>query len=287
MKSYEIGDIVIGIDCDIELKEYSFLKKFLKHQNFIKHDFIYKVEVSKPKIPNEAKIIFENSNIKIYDDNGKIYRVYGMDDGFGDYACVQFEKNTSKYLCRIYPGKEKAFNSTKHLLELLVIEDLLLKFNGLIIHSSNICYEDKSILFCAPSGIGKSTQAELWNKILGAKQINGDRALIKKDINGKYQAMGIPFCGSSNICENESHPIRIIVLLKQGTKNSIRKVSNAEAYKRIISEVTVNIWDRKSVLKVSDIVEDIIDSIDIVELTCRPDEDAVILLRDYIELGKL
>lgn len=286
MKSYKIGDILIGINSDIKFNNYDILDKFIYNKNDEEYDALYKIKISNPFIFENEKMIFKNSTMKIYKDGKKTSRVYGMNDLFGDYACVEFEKDSSQYTCNIYKGKEDAFYSTKHLLELLVMEDLFLKNNSIVLHSSNILFKDKSILFTAPSGTGKSTQANLWNETLKAKIINGDRTLIKK-IGNEYFAMGIPFCGSSSICENERHPVGIIVLLKQGNENCIRKISKIEAYKRIISEVTVNIWDKESVLKVSDIVEDVVNNIEIIELTCLPNEDAVILLRDYLKLGKV
>lgn len=285
MKSYKIGDISIAIDSDIKLSDYDILDKFIYSKNDAKYDALYKVKTSNPYIFKDEKMVFKSSNMKVYNDRNKIYRIYGMNDLFGDYACVEFEKDSSQYTCNIYKGKEEAFYSTKHLLELLVMEDLFLKNNSIVLHSANILFENKSILFTAPSGTGKSTQANLWNEVLKAKIINGDRTLIKK-IDNKYFAMGIPFCGSSNICENERHPIGTIVVLRQGNENYIRKLSKIEAYKKIISEVTVNIWDKNSVLKVSDIVEDIINNIEIIELTCLPNVDAVILLRDYLKLNE-
>lgn len=286
MKSYKIGDILIAIDSDMKFNDYDILDKFIYIKNDEEYDALYKVKISNPYVFEDEKMIFKNSKMKVYKDGKKTGRVYGMNDLFGDYACVEFEKDSSQYTCNIYKGKEEAFYSTKHLLELLVMEDLFLKNNSIVLHSSNILFKDKSILFTAPSGTGKSTQANLWNETLKAKIINGDRALIKK-IDNKYFSMGIPFCGSSSICENERYPIGIIVVLKQGNENIIRKISKIEAYKRIISEVTVNIWDKESVLKVSDIVEDIVNNIEIIELTCLPNVDAVILLRDYLELGKI
>ena len=281
MGFYKIGDIFITIDSEIRLNKYNIMEKF-RYNDKMEKVVIYKIRISEPYILDEEKLIYKNGNIKIYDYGEKIFRIYGTNDLFGDYACVEIERDSSEYICNIYKGKEKAFYSTKQLLELLVMEDVFLKNKGIILHSSNVMFENKSVLFTAPSGTGKSTQAGLWNKVLNTKIINGDKTLIKK-IDGKYFAMGIPFCGSSKICENEKYPIRIIVYLKQGNYNNIREISKSEAYKKIISEVTINIWDQEFFNKVSDIVLDLINSVKIIEFTCLPDEDAVKVLKDYIE----
>ena len=42
------------------------------------------------------------------------------------------------------------------------LEHLLATQRAVILHSAYIDYKGKAILFSAPSGTGKSTQAELW-----------------------------------------------------------------------------------------------------------------------------
>ena len=49
------------------------------------------------------------------------------------------------------------------------MKKILLKYNGIILHSSFINFENKAILFSAPSGTGKSTQADLWKKYKNAE----------------------------------------------------------------------------------------------------------------------
>lgn len=60
------------------------------------------------------------------------------------------------------------------------------------------------ILFSGPSGIGKSTHADLWVKHRGARVINGDRTLLQKLGDRPRMSLGWPICGSSEICHNES-----------------------------------------------------------------------------------
>ena len=56
-----------------------------------------------------------------------------------------------------------------------------------------IAFQNKAILFSAPSGTGKSTQADLWQKyVRGVEIINGDRAIIGIEDNG-VKAYGLPF----------------------------------------------------------------------------------------------
>lgn len=54
------------------------------------------------------------------------------------------------------------------------------KNNMIQLHSSLISYQGNGILFLGPSGIGKTTQAELWSKYRDALIINGDIVFVQE-----------------------------------------------------------------------------------------------------------
>lgn len=69
---------------------------------------------------------------------------------------------------------------SRNICDLLGLERLLLSRQGLLLHASFIRWQDRGILFSAPSGTGKSTQADLWVRHRGAEVINGDRAALRR-----------------------------------------------------------------------------------------------------------
>ena len=57
--------------------------------------------------------------------------------------------------------------------------DILAGYGQLVLHSSYVLTQSgAAVLFSGPSGIGKSTQAALWQQYAGADVINGDRTLL-------------------------------------------------------------------------------------------------------------
>ena len=96
-----------------------------------------------------------------------------------------------------------------HISGMLAMELVLIINQGFQLHASVINWKDKGILFSAPSGTGKSTQADLWKKYEGAEVINGDRALIRKE-KGDFTVYGYPYAGTSKIYTNFSAPIKAI-----------------------------------------------------------------------------
>ena len=162
------------------------------------------------------------------------------------------------------------------------IEHLMAQAEGLVFHCSFIEFDGRAILFTAPSETGKSTQAELWRRHRGARIINGDRAAIRWD-GSQLLAEGLPFCGSSEHCENASLPIGAIVYLAQAPRTSIRRMGGYEAFSRIWEGVCVNTWDRSDMERVSDLVQKLATFVPVYYLPCTPDESAVTALEQALE----
>ena len=100
----------------------------------------------------------------------------------------------------------------------------------MILHASFVSTRYGGLLFSGVSGIGKSTQADLWQRYEGAELLNGDRTVLRR-MDGVWTAFGSPYAGSSNCFVNESRPVRAIVLLSQGSACSLRRLSPAAAFR--------------------------------------------------------
>ena len=70
--------------------------------------------------------------------------------------------------------------SARVVLESAGLFDILADAGMLVLHSAYIVTrQGEGILFSGPSGIGKSTQAALWQRYGAAQTVNGDRALVR------------------------------------------------------------------------------------------------------------
>lgn len=171
--------------------------------------------------------------------------------------------------------------SAKNALEESGIFRMLAEHGGVVLHSSYIITQrGEALLFSAPSGTGKSTQAELWRKFAGAKVINGDRALVKAE-NG-VTANGIFFSGTLGICENVTAPIRAIVLLRQSEKNEIRSVSGKEAFMRLLPQCSYYPDEEENLRLVTGILAEIISAVPIYDFGCVPEKSAVTALNEVL-----
>lgn len=198
------------------------------------------------------------------------------------YCCTVYRRHPGNVMtCYYVQGQEHQIVYTKNLLELLGLEWFLLQQGGLMLHASLVSWEGRGILFCAPSGTGKSTQAKLWEQHLGSQTLNGDRAAIRCE-QGVWSAWGLPYAGTSGIYRNQSVPVSALVLLRQGTQNRISEVSPLVAFKGLLPECNARRWDGNSMERLMGILFQLVDDIPCYLLECRPDREAVELLRDVI-----
>ena len=281
-KVYNIVDQNILIDTDFDYKMDDAYNTFLECDNIydVKYKF-NKINGLDNNLFLESKKLHSKNLIQIYDNKNGYLRLYLNLSQQEPYGYLKEEKSDKKeYNVYIDLNKNIDVNTFK-IFEMIGLESYFCKRNIFILHSSYIKYKDTAILFTAPSGTGKSTQADLWNKYEDAEIINGDKTAIQK-VNGKWYAYGLPYAGSSDIFKNISTPISTIVVLRKGSENKIKKLSLKEAFKYIYSETIINTWDEQFVNMVVDIVLGIINDVPVYLLSCLPNQDAVELLKSQI-----
>lgn len=268
---YKIAGIIIkiiggNIDLIEELPEYKIFKTACQNED-------YKIVF---KTVNELEKCL--GNITFQDEQNIIY-----DDGKYRYVNNRFLiKKISDCYYYVFIKKYGNEISIREVFNAMGFDVLLAKEKKLILHASFIAYQNKAILFSAPSGTGKSTQADLWQKYVdGVKIINGDRAIIGIE-NNVVKAYGLPFCGTSKITLNQSFNLSTIVILRQGKINKLVELSARDSYKYLYSQINWIGWDKKLQLNILDLLEKVVNSIKIYYFECLPDRSAVEMLKTMI-----
>lgn len=221
----------------------------------------------------EENSIAKRSDLMVYQTSFGENRMLGIKGRKQFYACYREVSEKQAYIDLlsqevIHLHIDPIFTS------LLALERRMIGHSSLILHCAYVVYQGKAILFSAPSGIGKSTQAELWERYRGGTTVNGDRALLRK-INGAWTACAWPVCGSSEICKLGDFPIRSVVMLKQGKINDIKRLSPIQAFTQLYAQVTINQWNRTFVQHAMELIEDLIGQVPVYQLTCNMTENAV------------
>lgn len=215
--------------------------------------------------------------VKNLEEKSNLY-VYLCKEEPEDIAYLLNVNNEWNKACIMY--KEPDFNAesavTGPLSEILFRNRLL--FNkGLVLHASAVQCEGKGILFSAPSETGKTTQANLWCKEMGATLINNDRPAVKV-IGSEVYVYGTPWSGDIAECNNSYAPLTAIVMLEQSTENSICKLNINEAILKLMPRCFLPYYDSYLMNIAIDNLESIMKKIPIYLLKCRPDREAVELV---------
>lgn len=213
-------------------------------------------------------------------DGDTVYRAFPMGNIHGAltvYSPADTSRSETFFTQRSFP----IMMDRRFMWSSLSLAQLLLSANAFFIHSSFISVNGKAVLFSAPCGVGKSTQAALWEKYRGAEVINGDKAGIL--VEGGVYACGVPFCGTSGICKNKTFPLGAIVLLSQAESNSVRRLSGTEALQGIMSNIYLDFIAPYERLRCTDLIIELLSAVPVFSLGCTPDEDAVKALEEALE----
>ena len=276
---YEIAGIHIRCEIPFPLTITSESAPFLISE--CQPDLVFQfVPVAAVDLPATGGIWMVNT---CYHTNEQGYTTYHCPiRGKLPYSRISWEKDTPGLLrCEYVSGMEHMLSYSRNLVELLELESLLLRNDGLLLHASFVRWEGSGILFSAPPGTGKSTQAALWERYAGAEVINGDRTALRFQ-KGAWVAWGLPYAGTSGIYRNDSAPVAAIVVLRQAKENRISAISPSEAMRFLYPELTIHRWDSGFVSKAVDLFLNLTCRVPVYLLECLPDAGAVETLRERL-----
>lgn len=151
----------------------------------------------------------------------------------------------------------------------------LLRFGGMMLHSSAVELDGKAYLFFGSCGAGKSTHTRIWQQLFGeaAQVFNDDKPALRR-IDGKWYAYGTPWCGKDGINQNKKVPLAGICHLKQAQENKIRRIGATEATQKIIMQ-TPRIFKGKEKLELMlSNLDKLVREIPVFELENRPEPAA-------------
>ncbi|MBR4435920.1 MAG: hypothetical protein IKS90_07505 [Clostridia bacterium] len=270
---YRFADVNVLIKTDFE---FELINKFDEFRyEFGKPDLTYEYYMQNGFETPDYPPIYTDSFCRVYRKDGITYRYFtAMPDN--QYNALITDEAASDGVFKVYLQglQEPVYFTELRLFNYFAVEHAMALFGGVLLHSSYIIHNGEAILFSAPSGTGKSTQADLWHKHMGSLIVNGDRSLLKIE-NGAIKVHCLPYCGSSNISNNITAPLKTIVILRQAPYNKITRLRPAEAFKHIYSECSADIWYENDVRVIGDIIETAINTVPVYKLECLPDKDAV------------
>ena len=248
MVIYKIGDIYVSLNIGIKCWE--------KFQVFSNSDIDINIEIL-----DSIQQYYEIEFIQI-PSSAQICLRYGSDIMFADESYKNIYIFSTANIENIMIFLIQAYHS------------YAIIHQRLHFHSSLIDHRGHGLMFLGPSGIGKTTQAELWNKYRESLIINGDMVFVQETDDG-FLGWGTPWHGSSPYCENTSVPLKAMIVLKQAPENSIRELTGFEKVTEVSNSVFYPQWLENGMELCLETLDHLLTRIPVYELSCRPDEDAV------------
>ena len=263
------------------IPESSFIEEFSAQPSQC-NDISIEVNTTDSFIYPDCDLHFNNSGIAVIQKDATLcrYAKMGTDDG----SVTTYSNNSSAHSeTTVVKRNAHVLLGNRYFWTTVAFPQLMLTENVLLFHASFIEYKGQGIIFSAPSGTGKSTQADLWQKYRNADIINGDKTGIIVE-KGGVLASGVPFCGTSGICKNRTVPLRAIVLLRQSPTNTVQRLTGAPAITELLKNVHLDFCAPDEQRKCVDLLIEIANSVPVLLLSCTPDENAVKALEQELNI---
>ncbi|MFZ3102698.1 MAG: hypothetical protein WA113_10980 [Desulfitobacteriaceae bacterium] len=276
---YNIAGVFMKVVSN-QINVLPFLKPFLiGESSYIDLEIVTKpsVKIAKPEglrlVDEEAKWVCNSEgyyDTSIYCCAGDTEEIICRADANQDWSCAEitYLENSSNQI--------DIFEVSSFLCEILFRNRALFK-QGMAIHASAISWEGQGIIFTAPSGTGKSTQAELWAEHMHALVLNDDRPILRLE-NEKTYVHGTPWSGKKMLFRNESAPLVAIILLEQAAENTIARLPVSTAVAKILPRCFLPYYDKQIMSMCLNNLGEMLSRIPVYLLKCRQDREAVELV---------
>lgn len=200
--------------------------------------------------------------------SGEVCLSYAVSPDWAEIVLLEDGTRTEGHLAFEYLGQMMPY---------ALLNRQVLTFHGVLME-----HEGRGIILSAPSGTGKTTHARLWREHQRALIINGDRAACRK-ADGVWTGFGLPWSGTSGEQINRSVPLAALVVLEQGARNEAHRLNGLESFGAVLPHVLCPRWDARLTGEAIDLLEDLLQHIPVIRLTCRPDAASVQVLYRALE----
>lgn len=239
------------------------------------------IEVLTDVIPlhENGTLLLRNDELSIMECNDKYIILFPASNHIREVH-LQKDASFARFYCTP-PFTDDFREELFHAIRLTFLY-LAQKNHMIVLHSASILYREKAWLFSASSGTGKSTHANLWAELLQAPVLNGDLNLLAME--GQTPVIhGLPWCGTSGICNTATYPLGGIILLRRSDTDYVSCLSDDEKLLLITQRLISPCWTGAQLEHNLQLVEQITKHIFTCRLFCTPNPSAMEVLKKEID----
>lgn len=148
---------------------------------------------------------------------------------------------------------------------------------GLIFHACGVKYQGQGLIFMGPSEAGKSTLADLWQKVKGAVVLSDERVILRR-IKNRFWIFGTPWTGSSFAYANDRALLTRIFLIRHARKNYIKPLNIQDVLPVFFGNTRLPLWDKDRANKVMAIANLVLSSTPVFQLGFKPTNEIIDLI---------
>ena len=176
-KTFQTGSFSFRLRFPEELVLPADMEKFAVEKESA--DYTYTITIVDTLPEAEGELLVNRVDLQVFrNGEGLESRLIGVKGEERPYALY---RETAQKHAQVFVGRWYLDGVAKYevvFLSLLALERRLSERPCLILHCAYLEYQGKAMLFSAPSGTGKTTQAGLWEQYRGSHTVNGDKALL-------------------------------------------------------------------------------------------------------------
>ena len=275
---FEIDPLRLAVESPVDFPWTEEVRVF--RRDSLQPDVTYSLAFTEQFQPIRGQIVNQGSQMLVMDAEGAECRVHLLPATGEPFALTRRLEN-DRYEILIDSRARSALKWDRNLLGLMALEHDCLRHDAFLLHASFVICDGRAILFSAPSGHGKSTQADLWEEYADAQIVNGDRALVFCR-DGQWFAGGFPVCGSSAHCLDRTAPLTALVYLEKAPENRVIPLTPMQTLRQFYSQSFVNRWRSDDCGAVSNLLIALSEKIPVFHYRCTKEPDAVGCLRQVI-----
>ena len=173
--------------------------------------------------------------------------------------------------------KNLSLNDIENIITCAQFSSIVMNNNAIILHASAILFKNKIYLFCADSGVGKSTHTKLWQEYYGKDNViivNDDKPLVTIE-NDLLIASGTPWSGNSLENVNLSAPVSGIVFIERDTHNELIKLNKTNEILPLLFNNSPHLSNKDDIDKLLTIMGNIVSKTNFYKIKCNISVDAV------------
>ena len=156
-------------------------------------------------------------------------------------------------------------------------------YGAFLFHAAVIDYKGEAVAFTAPSGTGKSTHIKNWKRAFGVDVgiVNGDKPILRFEGDGTLFAYGSPWAGKEGWNRNVGRPLRALVFLERGSKNTIRPLAPSDAVLPVMNQILLE-SDPETVEATLALADKMLSTVKLYRLACTPDVGSALVAKNGI-----